>query len=184
MIRQPNLGAWAGITVLVFAPLSATAQQIVVPRSSDDEVYCVSNGMMESAPHGGLDEAAASALIAQCRQRFGWSDMETRAAILVGQINVRMQLALADADNARVQRSVIGDVIATFDDQVIRDMQITNLNPDTGYPDLTRQATARLAERGVTGEAATTATRAVIWALIAARVTANVRAALRNRAAR
>jgi hypothetical protein len=181
MIRRLNLTCGASIAAMLLTPLSATAQQVVIDPVSDDEVDCVSNGMMESAPHGGMDEAGARALIAQCRERFGWSDMETRAAILVGQINAKMQLALADADNAGVQRSVISDVIGTFDTQAIHDMQINNMDPDNGYPEMTRQATAQFAQRGITGEAAAKATRGVIWALIAIRVTANVRAALRNR---
>jgi hypothetical protein len=183
MIRRLNLNSWASIAALLLAPVPAAAQEAAPSGASDDEIFCISNGMVESAPHGGLDDAGARALVSQCRQRFGWSEMETRAATLAGQVTVRMQLALADADNAGVQRSVINDVIRTFDSQAIQNMQIRNLDPDAGYPEMTRQATARLAQRGVTGEAAATATRAVIWALIAIRVTANVRAALRNRAA-
>ena len=180
MIRRLGLTGSAALFALLLTPLSATAQQAPADRGSDDEVFCVSNGMMESAPHGGLDDAAARALISRCRQRFGWSEMETRAAILVGQINARMQLALADADHAGVRRSVISDIIGTFDSHAIHDMQIDNLDPDTGYPEMARQATAQLAQRGVTGDAAAKGTRAVIWALIAIRVTANVRAALRD----
>jgi hypothetical protein len=178
MIRQLNLVCGAGIAAMLLAPVPAAAQQPAPPATSDQEVFCVYDGMMQGSAHGGMDVAAVGALVSQCRQRFGWSEAETRLGILVGRATVGMRLAIADAGDAGVQSSVISTVFQTFTDDELLGLQIDNLELAAGSQDIARQAAARIAERGLTGDAATKATRAVILALIATRTAANFRAAL------
>jgi hypothetical protein len=182
MIRKLNLPCWAAIAAMVLAPLPAAAQQVVTSPSGDPEVFCVSDGMMEASARGRVDQAAIGALVSGCRQRFGWSDNETRLGMLVGRTTIMMQLALADADQAHVERSVVTGVMESFTAEQIGGLQINfeTLELNAGSQEVARQAAARFAERGVTGDAADKATRAVILALIAIRLAATFRSALRS----
>lgn len=178
VIRRLNLTCRAAIGALLLAPLPGAAQQPAPPATSDHEVFCVSDGMLQASARGGLDVAGIGALVSQCRQRFGWSENETRLGILVGRAIIGMHLAIADAGDAGVERSVISAVFQTFTDDELLGLQLQNLELAAGSQDIARQAAARIAERGLSGDAAAKATRAVILALIALRTAASFRAAL------
>ncbi|HYI48160.1 MAG TPA: hypothetical protein VEX35_06805 [Allosphingosinicella sp.] len=178
MVRELSLTCWAGIAALLLAPPCAAAQQPSPSATSDPEIFCVSDGLLQAAGRGGLDDAGIGALVSQCRQRFGWSENETRLGILVGRATIGMHLAIAEAGEAGVESSVISTVFQTFTDDELLGLQLDSLELAAGSQDIARQAAARIAERGLTGNAATKATRAVILALIAIRTSASFRAAL------
>ena len=172
MKLHPDRAAGAGFAALLLAlPVPASAQQATWAQDGR-ESFCIYDGIMASAGGGGMDAARLQAIQGECRQRFGWTDSEAGWAALVGQATLKLRLANADAAQAEVDRAVIDAVFATFSNEDVVDLALDGLELSEGSRAIATRAATGVAERGLSGDAATMAARVVVLRLIAARVAA------------
>ncbi len=149
-------------------PLPAASQQAAWARD-DREPICVFDGLLASPDTG---PSRIGLVRDGCRQRFGWTEDQANRGVTVAMIMVQMLGAQHEARSAGVDQDVVDSVRATFSATDLADIGL----PGDAANDRTRAMidliARRFRERGLTGEPASKATRALLFQMMAENIIA------------
>ena len=163
MIRPLEPICKAGMAALLLAPLPAVAQQAAWAQDSREPV-CVFDGLLASPD---TSPSQIGLVRDACRQRFGWTEDQANRGLTVAMIMVQMLAAQREARDAGVDQAVIDAVRATFSATDVAGIGV----PGDAVNDRTRATigliAARMRDRGLTGDLANKATRAVLFQMMA-----------------
>ena len=157
----------AGIAALLVAMPGEGAAQPAPSAQAEYEPMCVYDSLPAPADGMEFDAARVAAIRSECRQRFGWTEAQADQGVAVARLTAEAMTAIREAVNAGVDPGLLESVYKTFSSSDAASLGTSGTASSRRARGIGGQLSRRLAERGLRGEAAAKAARAITLHMIA-----------------